>query len=191
MRIGLISDTHLPSRVKHLGELGPQVGEFLAGVKLILHGGDVVLGSVFDWCEQFAPVLAATGNNDHFTDPRMQPLQFLDIEGWRIGMAHDLEPETRPLQEIEQRVFGREIDIIIGGHTHYEHIRHDGRHLLVNSGSPVFPHQYETRLGTAALLDIRPDMMHAEIVLLGETPGMRNPGRASALTLTRDALRQG
>jgi hypothetical protein len=78
MRIGLISDTHLPRQVKHLGELGPQVSKFLAGVDLILHGGDVVLGSVFDWCEQFAPVLAATGNNDYFTDPRMKPLQFLE-----------------------------------------------------------------------------------------------------------------
>ncbi|HZU76551.1 MAG TPA: metallophosphoesterase family protein [Dehalococcoidia bacterium] len=188
MRIGLISDTHLPRAVRTLDELGPQVEAFFSTVDLILHAGDIVTEGVLDWLERLAPVIAATGNNDQFCDPRMQPRQFLEVEGWRIGMAHDLEPELRPLAEIERWVFGREVDIIIGGHTHREHIRHDGRHLLVNSGSAVLPRHYETRLGTVGLLELRPDFVHAEVLRLGETPGKRNPGEARLLELERSAL---
>ncbi len=66
MRIALISDTHLPSLIRTPDELGPALGEFLATAELILHGGDVVRPSVLDWCEQFAPVVVAQGNNDAF-----------------------------------------------------------------------------------------------------------------------------
>src|SRR6185503_16003577 len=119
MRIALISDTHLPSLIRTPDELGPHLGEFLATADLILHGGDVVRPLVLDWCEQFAPVVVATGNNDAFEDPRMKPVQFLDIEGWRIGMVHDLRREDRPIPEMLQKNFGgRELDIIIAGDTH-------------------------------------------------------------------------
>ena len=87
MRIGLISDTHLPSLIHRLDELGPEIGEFLATVELILHGGDVTAPAVLDWCAQFAPVLVSRGNNDRFQDPRMADVQLLEVEGWRIGMA--------------------------------------------------------------------------------------------------------
>lgn len=186
MRIGLISDTHLPRFVRTMDELGPQTAAFLATVDLILHGGDIIVPEVLDWLEQFAPVIAATGNNDHFIDPRMQPRQFLDAEGWQIGMAHDLEPETRPLEEISRRAFGRQVDILVGGDSHYEHIRWQGGQLLINSGSPILPHHYETRLGTVGLLDLTPETIHAEILVLGETPDKRNPGVPSLLRLRRD-----
>jgi putative phosphoesterase len=186
MRIGLLSDTHLPRLVRTLDELGPSVAAFLSTVDLILHGGDVDTPGVLDWLEQFAPVLAATGNNDYFSDPRMQPRQFLEVAGWRIGMAHDLEPETRPLTVITERVFSRPVDILVGGDTHFEHLRRDGGQMLINSGSPILPHQYETRLGTVGLLEITPDAVHAEILSLGHTPGRVNPGLPSALDLHRD-----
>lgn len=186
MRIGLVTDTHLPRYVRTLEELGPQVAEFLSTVDLILHGGDVVVPEVFDWLEQFAPVIAATGNNDYFTDPRMQPRQFVDVEGWSIGMAHDLEPETRPLPVISQHVFGRQVDILVAGDTHYEHLRQEGSQVLINSGSPILPHHYETRLGTVGLLDLTPTTLHAEIITLGHTPDKRNPGVPSSLAFHKD-----
>jgi putative phosphoesterase len=184
MRLGLVTDTHLPSVYRHLDELGPQCAEFLQTVDLILHGGDVTWPGVLDWLEQFAPVVAARGNNDDFHDPRLQPRQFLDVEGWRIGMVHNLAPETRPLDSIADRHFGH-VDIMVGGHTHLERIRHDHRHLLVNSGSPILPRHKETRLGTVGLLELRPDHVHAEIIVLGETPGRPNPGRAHSCMLER------
>lgn len=183
MRIALISDTHLPGEVRHLGQLGVEIEAFLSTVDLILHGGDTVSESVFDWLEQFAPVIAAEGNNDHFKDRRMKPVQFLDVDGWRIGMRHDV-PEEEPVDDLRRRYFnGEHVDIIVHGHTHYETLTYREGTILINSGSPILPHQYSARLGTAGLLEITPAMVHAEIVVLGHTEGRRNPGETAALRL--------
>ena len=179
MRIGLITDTHLPSLTRSLDELGPNVGAAFANVDLILHGGDVTSPRVLDWCEQFAPVLVAEGNNDLFVDPRMARVQFLDVEGWRIGMAHELRPESRPIAQIlESALNGERVDILIGGDTHVERLEYRDGVLLVNSGSPILPHHLSTRLGTVGILDISATHIHAEIISLGPSEGLRNPGIA-------------
>jgi putative phosphoesterase len=177
MRIGLISDTHLPSLIHSLDELGPEVGEFLIGVELILHGGDISRPSVLDWMEQFAPIRAARGNHDVFDDPRVEDRQVLEIEGWQIVMAHDLRREDRPMSEIIARDFaGLTPDIVIAGDTHVERLEYRDDVVLINSGSPNLLHHKETRLGTVALLDLERDRLRAEILMLGHTDGSPNPG---------------
>ena len=189
MRIGLIADTHLPSLTRSLDELGPEVGDALRGVDLILHGGDVTSPTVLDWCEQFAPVLVAEGNNDLFQDPRMRPTQFLDVHGWRIGMAHELRPESRPIQQILHSALGGEhVDILIGGDTHVERLEFRDGVLLVNSGSPILPHHLSTRLGTVGILEISPGRVHAEIIALGPSEGLRNPARSQHVILHEDLV---
>lgn len=176
MRVALISDTHLPSLIRTPDELGPQLAAFLAGADLILHGGDVVRPFVLDWCEQFAPVVVAQGNNDDFTDPRMEKRQILDIEGWRIGMVHELRPEDRPVPVLLERALGGErVDVLIGGDTHVERLEYRDGVVVINSGSPTLPHHKEFRLGTVALLDLTPNRLHAEIISLGHTEGSPNP----------------
>ena len=184
MRVGLISDTHLPSLIRHLDELGSEAGEFLSTVDLILHAGDVSTRGVLDWCEQFAPVLVSRGNHDVFEDPRMGEQQLLEIEGWRIGMIHDLRPRHAPAQELARRHFdGAELDIMVAGDTHAELLEHRGGVVVINSGSPNLPHQKETRLGTAGVLELERGRLRAEIVLLGESDGARNPGTAQYLEI--------
>jgi len=184
VRIGLISDTHLPSLVRSLDELGPEIGEFLATVDLILHGGDVTAPSVLDWCEQFAPVVVARGNNDAFHDPRMEHVQFLDIEGWRLGMVHDLRPESRPVDTlIADCLAGERVDILIGGDTHVDRLEFRDGVVVVNSGSPILPHHKSTRLGTVAVLELARGHVHAEIVVVGHTEGLRNPGTHRGLRI--------
>jgi len=41
MRIGLLSDTHLPGIIQSLDELGPEPANFFSTVDLIFHGGDL------------------------------------------------------------------------------------------------------------------------------------------------------
>ena len=102
---------------------GRRPGRPLAGVELILHGGDITVPAVLDWCEQFAPVLAVRGNNDIFDDPRLAEHQFLDVEGFRIGLAHELRPESRPIGEIlAASLAGEWVDVLIGGDTHVERL---------------------------------------------------------------------
>jgi putative phosphoesterase len=177
MRIGLVSDTHLPSLMRSLDELGPQLAEFLRSVDLILHSGDVVTPSILDWCEQFAPLLAARGNHDVFEDPRIEKIQVVDVEGFRVVTTHDLRPEDRPIEMIVERDFkGLNPDIVIGGDTHVDRLEYRDGIVLMNSGSPNIPHHKETRLGTVGLLEITRNRVHAEVILLGHTEGSPNPG---------------
>jgi uncharacterized protein len=186
MRIGLITDTHLPALIRSLDDLGPEAGAFFRTVDLILHAGDVTAPSVLDWLDHFAPVVVAQGNNDDFRDPRMKPVQMLDVHGWRIGMVHNLAPETRPIDAMRSRHFGDEsVDIMIGGHTHLERLEVRDGVLIVNSGSPTLPHHKETRLGTLGLLEFDGDHLHAEIFLLGHTDGRKNPARELRLAHRR------
>ena len=177
MRIGLISDTHMPSVLK---ELWPEVGETFAGVDLIWHGGDIVWPTVLDQLEEIAPTFAARGNNDTgVSDPRIADIQRLEVEGYHLAMVHDLEPEERPIAELRDRYFGkRHVDVMISGHTHYERLDWRDGVLQVNSGSATHPHQYSLRLGTVAIVEVDASGVHADILRLGETEGLRNPGVA-------------
>jgi hypothetical protein len=174
MRIGLLTDSHIPSDRRTLFD---EVRTAFAGVELILHAGDIITPAVLDWLEETAPVLAARGNNDGlWEDARVRDMQVLEVAGWRLVMIHDMEPEERPLGVLRTRYLGgTAADILVTGHTHYERIDYREGVLQVNSGSPTHPHNYSTRLGTVGILDLRPGRIEAEIVRLGESPGLRNP----------------
>ena len=182
MRIGVLSDTHLPGLVRQLDELGPEPASFFTTVDLILHAGDVTAPLVLDWLEQFAPVLCATGNNDPIADARSKDVQMLDLEGWRIGMVHSLVPQSRPMAQLQQ-TFPSPVDIMIAGHTHEETLEHREGVVLLNSGSITFPRHKDLRLGTVGVLELTPGRLHAEIVVLGHTPGRLNPGQAMMLDI--------
>ena len=175
--------------MRSLDQLGPQVADFLRGVDLIAHAGDVVTPSILDWCEEFAPLVAARGNHDVFDDRRIERRQVLDIEGWRIAMVHDLRPEDRPMHMILERDFSDVApQIVIGGDTHVERLEYRDGVLLINSGSPNLPHHKETRLGTVAVLELSPGRVHAEVIVLGHTDGAPNPGLARHIEIEDDRL---
>jgi putative phosphoesterase len=182
MRIGLVSDTHLPNLIRQLDELGPEPAAFFATVDLILHGGDLSSPVVLDWLEEFAPTLCTTGNNDPIADSRCKDVEILDIDGWRLGMVHSLRRGFRPMQELQQ-LFPASVDIMIAGDTHQEMLEYREGVVLLNSGSPTFPQHKDLRLGTVGLLEITPGRLHAEIIVLGHTPGKPNPGRAMVLDI--------
>jgi hypothetical protein len=182
MRIGILSDTHLPGLIRHLDELGPEPARFFATVDLILHGGDLTSPMVLDWLERFAPVICTTGNNDPIPDPRCKEVEVLDLAGWRLGLIHSLRRGFRPVAELQQ-LFPTPVQVMIAGDTHYEILTYRDGVVLLNSGSPTFPHHKELRLGTVGLLELTPTSLHAEIIVLGQTPGRPNPGRAITLDI--------
>lgn len=177
MRIGLITDTHLPAELKRLWA---EVHLAFAGVDLIWHGGDIVLPSVLDELEEIAPTFAARGNNDvGWKDPRVAYTQRLEVDGIRLAMVHDMEPEDEPIDVlIDQYLGGIRADVIVTGHTHFERIAFRDGVVQVNSGSAVHPHLWSTRLGTVGIVEVDSSGVRAEIVRLGETEGRRNPGVA-------------
>ena len=175
MRIGLLTDTHLPSTIR---DLWNEVRTAFAGVDLVLHGGDIVTPRVLDWLAEIAPTLAARGNNDSgWDDPRVKDIHWLDLEGWRVAMIHDMEPEERPIAALKKcHLKGEHADIIITGHTHFERLDYRDGVLQINSGSPTHPHLWSTRLGTIGILDLAPGKITAQVLRLGDQPGLQNPG---------------
>jgi len=186
MRIGLVADTHLPSVIRRLDDLGPEPRAFFETVELILHAGDVTAPSVVDWCEQFAPTLVAEGNNDLFDHPGMRRAHVIEQDGWQIGLVHSLRPASRPIAAIlEQELGGRQVDVLVSGDTHRETLELRDGVLLVNPGSPTLPHHREFRLGTVGLLEVTPEALRAEILVLGHSDRAPNPGIPQQLTLTQ------
>ena len=92
-------------------------------------------------------------------------------------------------RELAAEVYGdAELDILIAGDSHYERLVHRDGMLLLDPGSPTFPHHQRTRLGSVALLELTADGVHAELVLLGDTPGAPNPATPASVTYDRTGL---
>jgi hypothetical protein len=164
MRIGLISDTHIPE-ARH--ELWPQVFDAFRGVDCILHAGDIHDLSVIDQLSDVATTYAARGNGDDGSggrpiqpfDSRLREAWFLELGGLKIGLTHDVPiPEYHPNLTLERamtRYFGRtDLDVLIYGDTHVEAIDHLNGTLCVNPGSPTYPRNLDTQLGTIGFLEI-------------------------------------
>ncbi len=182
MRIGLISDTHIPEA---RDELWPQAFEALAGVDVILHGGDIHEMWVIDQLEKIAPIYVARGNGEDGSggrdvqpdDPRCKEAWLLEFEGVRIGLTHYIPfPEYPPnmtVAKFAQRYFpGEELDVIVYGDTHVESIDDVGGILCVNPGSPTYPHNLDTQLGTIGFLDVQDGKVDASVWQLNETGGI-------------------
>jgi putative phosphoesterase len=182
MRIGIVSDTHLPNLIRQLDELGPEPARFFSAVDLILHSGDLTSPMVLDWLERFAPVVCTIGNNDPIVDSRCQDVHVMVVNGWRLGMVHSLRRGFRPMAELQQ-LFPMPVDIMVAGDTHQERLEYRDGVVLLNSGSPTFPQHKDLRLGTVGLLELAPNRLRAEIILLGQTPGRPNPGQPCSLRI--------
>jgi predicted phosphodiesterase len=97
----------------------------------------------------------------------------LDLPGLRVGLTHDLPvPEFPPRLTVErwkQRRFATaDIDVIVYGDSHVEAIDVVGSTLCVNPGSPTYPHNLNTQLGTLGFLDIEGSRVRASIWQLTE-----------------------
>jgi putative phosphoesterase len=166
VRIGLISDTHIPDVAKKIPQ---QVVEAFGGVDLILHAGDIYAVSALDELGSIAPVLAARGDDDYaIKDVRVKEVHYLTIEGLTVYVIHSSHFWARDLIERPERHnLNKAPDIVVSGHTHRDTVLNIKDSLLINPGSATFP-MYQYRLGTVALLDIDSGKAKARIVQLAE-----------------------
>ena len=165
LRIGLISDTHIPESRK---TLWPQVYEAFRGVDYIFHAGAIHELALLDTLEAIAPVYAARGNGEDDSggrpvqpeDPRVRYAWSLEMEGLTIGLTHYVPAkEERPpnvtVERWVERFFPeKRPDVIVYGDTHTELINRVDGILCVNPGSPTYPHNYETQFGTIGFLEL-------------------------------------
>jgi putative phosphoesterase len=178
MRIGLISDTHIPEACEHLPA---RIFEVFKGVDLVMHAGDVYVNRVLDELAVIAPVIAAVGNGDEGLDghrfklepeDRIRFAHLLEIEGVRIGLAHALPTPDETSDEVFLRAmnthFGAPVDVLVMGHSHLEGVTRFGATLVINPGSATLPRNLVDVPGTVGILEIRAGgEITTEIISLG------------------------
>ena len=158
--IGLISDTHIPSRAQSLPK---EVFTSFQNVDFIIHAGDLVELSVIDELEQIAPVLAVHGNMDGPEISNIIPnLNSLKIFDRKIGVIHD--PDTMSgMDKMRELTKENGFDVLVYGHTHNANIKWEDKVLYINPGSPTNPSSLLNK-PSVALLKITKDDIFPEII---------------------------
>ena len=177
LRVGLISDTHIPEAMP---ALWPQAYAAFEGVDCILHAGDIHDLAVIDELSRIAPTFAARGNGDDGgagrpvqpDDTRLREAWLLDLAGVRVGMTHTVPvPEygAWTLQSACERFFGSmDLDVIVFGDTHTEWVERLYGVLCVNPGSPTLPRNMRSSLGTIGFLEVADGRASAHLRQLTE-----------------------
>jgi putative phosphoesterase len=159
MRVGLISDTHIPDRDQ---KLPLQVIGAFKDVDLIIHAGDLYSASVLDDLEKIAPVIAARGDDDWIADDhRLKDKQILSIEGLSVWVIHQfaaLNFYSKGLISLEDATeyikgYSTLPDIFVFGHSHKALTVKIQNTLFINPGSATYPDHVPT-LGTVSILAV-------------------------------------
>ncbi len=157
MKIGVLSDTHVPSIVP---ALPPVIYDIFQGVDLILHAGDIVELSVLDDLRAIAPVEAVAGNVDSAeVQARLPSKKVIPIGNFTVGLIHG-KYKLNVQQEMIRKEFGN-VDLIVYGHSHHPFwgVR-EGVYFL-NPGSPT--DKRHAPYNSVALLEVGDDL-RAEII---------------------------
>ena len=134
MRIGILSDTHMPRRAKALPD---ELFAAFEGVELILHAGDLNTLEMLDPLKAIARVEAVIGNTDPWETCHKLPEQrLLTVEGVTIGLVHGHVGPGQDTPDRARRTFS-EARVVVFGHSHRPLIRESDGQLLINPGSPT------------------------------------------------------
>lgn len=160
MKVGVISDTHVPAVVK---SLPPVIFDIFQGVDLILHAGDIVELSVLEELRTIAPVEAVAGNMDAWDVQRTLPAKkVIPIGAYRVGLIHGKFRIDEQRERIRKEFDA--VDIIVYGHSHTPFWGAvDGVYFL-NPGSPT--DRRWAPYNSVALLTVG-DSFQAEIIRIG------------------------
>lgn len=133
MRIGVVSDTHIPMRAR---TLPAEIFNGLLGVEMILHAGDLVDLQVLAELSAIAPVYAVHGNVDPPEVRRVLPrTRIIEAGPFRIGLTHGYgSGGNTPLRALQTF---KDVDCVVFGHSHQALCERRGRVLLFNPGSPT------------------------------------------------------
>jgi len=127
--IGLISDTH--------GLLRPEAVRALAGVRHIIHAGDIGGPEILNELRKIAPVHAVRGNNDKGPWAAGMPLYLaLELEGVSIHVLHDV----KEIDALRRQCLGADpaaagFAVVVSGHSHKPTVSERDGVTFVNPGS--------------------------------------------------------
>ena len=153
--VGVISDTH--------GKLDEQVLELFAGVRHIIHAGDIGDEELIWQMEKLAPVIAVRGNNDANT--MCFPNERLAIIQGRTFFIRHQFATVEKLSTAQQRLIEQRMpDVVIFGHSHQAYSGLWRGTLLFNPGS-AGPKRFSLPR-TVGLLELHEDRIASRIITL-------------------------
>ena len=162
-RIGVISDTHLPTRARTIPN---KIFELFSEVQLILHAGDLVDQSVIDELGVIAPVEAVAGNMDPiYLDHKLGRVKLIRIGPLSIGMLHgDIGGRAVHFNRVRELFLPEQPAAIVFGHLHEPVAKRVDGILYFNPGSAVEPRRVAKP--SCGLLTIRGAEISGEIIYL-------------------------
>jgi len=163
MKIGLISDTHIPDRGF---EIPQTVFDAFKDVDLILHAGDITGKKVIEDLETIAPVIAVEGNMDRANKTlELPPSAIVEIDNHKIGIIHGEVYPRGDTQQLYYSALELQVDILVSGHSHIAQLEKIKDVILVNPGSPTSPRLSDP---SVAIMDINNNDVKIEFIKTGE-----------------------
>jgi hypothetical protein len=162
MKIGVISDTHVPTYVP---DLPRKIFDTFQGVDLILHAGDMVRFDVVHELETLAPVKAVAGNMDTFRNQGLLPDKRIVTAGQcRIGLIHGWGSPAGLEQRVLRAFLDDSVHAVVFGHSHNALCREHNGILVFNPGSPTSgnPSGYNS----VGMLTVDGNSVHGQIIRL-------------------------
>lgn len=160
VKVGVISDTHLPSRSPFLP---PIILEKLQGVQMILHAGDWEEFFFLPELERIAKVYGVCGNMDSLEVKKKLPIKrVIDVENVKIGLIHGSGAPFGIKERIREEFIDERVNVIVFGHTHRALMEWDENILFFNPGSPT--DKIFTSKNSIGVLYVDKDKVWGEII---------------------------
>jgi len=134
VRIGVISDTHIPDKCEHIPEV---VLNAFKRVDLIVHAGDIVNLEAIDELKSVCPkIVAVAGNMDSQAVIKKFPVkEVFEISGFKLGLMHGRGAPINLMELLKDAFKTDDPDIIIFGHSHKAMNKFVDGVLFFNPGS--------------------------------------------------------
>lgn len=162
MKIGLISDTHIPDRRIKLPQT---VFDAFEDVDLILHAGDITSQSVLDDLGEIAPIHAIEGNMDRVIgELDLEASKVIEVENKKIGIVHGEVYPRGDTQQLYYKALEMGVDILVSGHSHIAQLEKIKETILINPGSPTNPRLSDP---SVAILEINGNNIEIEFIKTG------------------------
>lgn len=136
MKIGVISDTHIPVAS---AEIPKAVLEDFKKTDMVIHAGDLIDLRVLDELKNYCKdVRAVCGNMDSPEVQMKLPKKLFIKAGKRkIGVMHGFGPANKLIELMAEEFKTEGCDLVIFGHSHCATKEKKGATLYFNPGSPT------------------------------------------------------
>ena len=117
MRIGVISDTHIPERAKAIPQ---KILDEFKTVDMIIHAGDLVEPGVLERLRSVCKdVRAVWGNMDHLKVKSILPQkEIIKVGKYKIGVIHGYGNPERLVDNLKEEFKNDNVNLVVFGHSH-------------------------------------------------------------------------